>query len=283
MIRVYYIAVLSCLFFCLAGCNESEKKNEAPWQHLKITDLAPSHSGNQPGTGLLKTINFNVYIFEIPAENVSTLDDVWQMLYFQPIRFNDYDAFGANSFSAGFGQIPMWNRIADVLQAADGKEAKRVSLLLADGQANDVAIVVLDREQTVFHISGKGSMEGATIGPGELALRIRAEKIAGLRGVCKTDVLPVFTPPRRSTIPLLAARDKSGEFRFTSTGFSLKMSPGDFVFLGPETYIDDQITLGGLFFSKPQGSLFFSALERKLPEHKPAVRVFLLVCTSITD
>jgi hypothetical protein len=61
------------------------------------------------------------------------------------------------------------------------------------------------------------------------------------------------------------------------------MSPGDFVFLGPEKYIEDQTTLGGLFFNKPEGSLFFGATEHKGPEQKPAVRVFLLVCTGIND
>jgi hypothetical protein len=59
------------------------------------------------------------------------------------------------------------------------------------------------------------------------------------------------------------------------------MSPGDFVVLGPEKYLSDQTALGGLFFSNPQGSMFFSKTERKPPQLKPAVRIFLLVCTGI--
>ncbi len=96
-------------------------------------------------------------------------------------------------------------------------------------------------------------------------------------------ILPVFSPPIRSSIPELVYRAKAGEFPFTSVGFGLKMGPGDLVVLGPEKYIDHQITLGGLFFSRPQGSLFFSRTERKPPERKPAVRIFLLLCTSIND
>jgi len=83
------------------------------------------------------------------------------------------------------------------------------------------------------------------------------------------DVQPVFSLPVRSSIPQLAAREKSGEFLFTSAGFKLKMSPGDFVILGPQKYISHQITLGGLSFSRP--------------EPKPVVRVFLFVCTGIID
>jgi hypothetical protein len=280
MIRVFQIAVLVSVAFWLTGCNGS-KQNEPIWEHVKITDLAPFPSGKQPGSSLLKTINFNVYIFEIPAENISTLDDAWPMLYVQPLRFNDYDAFCANSFLAGFGQIPIWNRVAELLRAADGIQGNTISLLLPDGQSNDIAVAGLAQEQTVFYISKKGSMEGATLGPGQFGLRIKAEKIPGSRGVCKVSALPVFSPPRRSSIPLLAAREKSWELLFTSVAFSLTMSPGDFVLLGPEKYDSGQITLGSLFFSKPEGSLFFSRLEHKVPELKPAIRLFLLLCTGM--
>ncbi|MBA7657043.1 hypothetical protein ES703_64973 [subsurface metagenome] len=266
MIRFFQIAVFGCLGLLLTGCNAPEK-SEPIWQQVKITDIAPVHNGKQPDSQLLKTINFNVYIFEMPAENISTLNDVWQMLYTKPLRFNDYDAFVANSFSVGFGEVQMWNKIADLLQTAGAKRVKTVSLLLSDGQAETIAIAALGNEQTIFYISTDGSMEGATIGPGILALRIKAEKIPGLRGVCNVDVQPVFSSPIRSSIPQLAAREKLGEFLFNAAGFRLKMSPGNFVFLGPKKYSSDQITLGSLFFSRP-GLM-------------PVVRTFLLVCSRI--
>jgi hypothetical protein len=266
MIRFFQIAVLSCLGLLLTGCNAPEE-SEPIWEQVKITDIAPAHNGKQPDSQLLKTINFNVYIFEMPAENINTLNDVWQMLYTKPLRFNDYDAFVANSFSVGFGEVQMWNKIADLLQAAGGKRAKTVSLLLLDGQASDLAIAALGNEQTIFYISTDGSMEGATIGPGILALRIKAEKIPGLRGVCNVDVQPVFSLPVRSSIPQLAAREKLGEFLFDAAGFRLKMSPGNFVFLGPKKYSSDQITLASLVFSRPGLG--------------PVVRMFLFVCTRI--
>jgi hypothetical protein len=282
MFRIFQIAVLSCLALWLTGCGGPEK-NEPIWEQIKIGDLAPSYSGKQPDGQSLKTINFNVFAFEIPAENISALDDIWRMLYPQPLQYNNYNAFKANSFLVGSGHAQMWSKITDLLLAAGGKGAKRVSLLLPNGRANDLPIARLDNEQTVFYISTGGSMDGVSIGPGMVGLRIKAEKIPGSKGVCQVSALPVFSPPIRGAIPQLLYRAKASEFLFTSAGFGLKMSPGDLVVLGPEKYIDHQITLGSLFFSRPQGSLFFSRTERKPPERKPAVRIFLLLCTGIND
>jgi len=268
MIRLFQIMVFSCAVVLLTSCNAPEK-DEPIWEQVKLGDLAPPADAKHPGGQLLKTININIYIFEMPAENISALNDAWQMLYTKPLKFNNYDAFCANSFLVGFGQIQMWDKIANILYDAGGKKIETVSLLLPDGQTNDFSIARLGKEQSSFYISAAGSMEGTTVGPGKLALRIKVEKIPGSRGVCKVNAQPVFPSPIQSPIPQLAAQAKSAEFLFTSAGFSLKMSPGDFILLGPEKYIDHQITLGSLFFSRPG--------------RKPTVRMFLLVCTRIID
>jgi hypothetical protein len=279
MIRVLHIAVLSSLAFWLTGCNGSEE--EPIWKQVKITDLAPIDNNKQAEVKRLKTLNFRLYIFEIPSEDISILEEVWPKLYTQPLRFNDAGAFSGNLFIAGFGQVPMWGIIADLLRSVDGIQAGTVSLLLPDGQSNDVAVAILGSEQTIFYISKNVLMKKVKLGPGQIGMRIQAEKIAGSRGVCKVNVLPVFSPPRRISIPLLASREKSGEFLFTSAGFNLKMSPGDFILFGPEEYDGSQTSLGSLILSKPEGSLFFNELERKAPELKPSVRLFLLVCTGV--
>ncbi len=282
MIRLFQIVVFSCACFLLTSCGAREK-TEPIWQHIKIGDIAPSHRTKRPAGRLLKTINLSVYTFEIPAENITALAEVWKILYTKPLRFNDYNAFKANSFSVGFGRTQTWNEIRNLLTAAGAGKAKTVSLLLLDGQANELAVARVHNEQTIFYISTDTAMEGATIGPGKLALRIKAEKIPGSRGVSNVNVQPVFSPPVTSVIPQLAAREKAANFPFDPVGFQLKMSPGDFVLLAPEKYVSHQITLSSLFFSKPQGRLFFSKTERKPPERKPAVRIFLIVCTGIID
>lgn len=175
----------------------------------------------------------------------------------------------------------MWNRIENMLRAADGQKIVTVSLLLSDSRHNDLIVTGLDTEQTISYTAVNGSKEAATVGPGIIALRMNAEKIAGSRDVCTLIAYPVFSLPAASAVPQLSARARRREFRFPSAAFGLKMGPGDFVVLGPKEYVSEKTTLGGVFFSKPEGSLFFSATERKPPELKPAVRIFMLLCTKI--
>lgn len=268
MIRIFQIIVFSGTITLLTGCN-AHQKDVPIWEQVKIGNLAPAHNAERPAARRLKTINFNVYIFDLPAENVGALEAVWQSLHTKPLQFNDYEAFGANSFSAGFGQLPIWNEIADLLRAAGAKKAETITLLLSDGRADNIAIAGLAGEQTIFYISTAGSMEGVTVEPGALALRIKAEKIPSERGVCNVHIVPVSSPLIKTPFLQPNADAKSGEFHFTSAGFRLKISPGEFFLLGPQKYISNQITLGGLLFSKPG--------------RKPAVRIFLFICTGIND
>ena len=195
------------------------------------------------------------------------------------MQLKDYEAFNANSFLVRFGQVDLWRQTNNLLLGAEGRNIAKVSLLLADGQAQTITITGLDRPQSIYYTSVNGSTEGANVGPGFFGLRINADKIPGSRGVCNLVAYPVFSPPMQGAIPQLKTVGKLREFPFTCAAFGLKMSPGDFVFLAPKEYISDQTALGGLFFSNPQGGLFFS--KTKSPEYKPAVRIFLLVCTGI--
>ncbi len=260
--------IFSCTAVLLTSCKAPEREKPI-WEQVKLSDLATYSDASHSTGQLLKTIYLDINIFEMPAEDVNVLNYVQRMLYTKPLQFNDYDAFKANSFSVRFGQIQMWNTIANVLRDAGCKHIETVSLLLPDGETSDFTITKLNKEQTVFYTSTAGSLEGVTIGPGKLALRIKVEKIPGERGVCKVTALPVFPSPITSPIPQLAEQAKSNEYFFTSAGFHLKMSPGDFVLFGPDKYISHQITLGSLFFSRPKP--------------KPTIRLFLIICGRVID
>jgi hypothetical protein len=264
--------------FCLSGCAKPEPKLPL-WETVKIGDLTPQEAGKSRQDQLLKMTKLDVHIFEIPADNISQIDKIRKRLFVKPLQLKNYEAFSANSFMVRFGQIEMWRQINDWLLGAEGRNISNVSLMLADGEAQTIAITGLDRPQSVYYTSVNGSTEGANVGPGIFGLRINADKIPGSRGVCNLVAYPVFSPPSESAIPQLKALGKLQEFPFTCAAFGLKMSPGDFVFLAPKEYISDQTALGGLFFSNPRGGLFFS--KTKAPEYKPAVRIFLLVCTGI--
>jgi hypothetical protein len=230
-------------------------------------------------------MNFRIYGLELPADEIGAVKDVFSMLYPQALRYNSEEGFRASSFLAGFGQPPMWGNVIGALQSLRARKLPTVTLLLDDGQADDIMVAGLHRRQTVFYGSAGGSIEGKEVGPGRLVMRIRPRRIAGLRTVCNVYVEPVVTLAVTSSIPQLAARAKAEEFSFTSVGFASKMGPGDFVMIGPAEYKEDRMNLGGLFFSNPEGGVFMARSEDgsylgKL-ERKPAVRVFLLVCTGL--
>jgi len=268
MNRIIQIALFGFVGLVVTGCN-SGGKDEPIWEQTKITDLAPAADAKDATGKWLKTINFNIFIFDIPAENASALDGIWQGPYRKPLRFKDYDAFAANSFAVGFGQLDTWNAIADMLRSAGGERTEKISVLLTDDQPDDIVIGRLGSRQTIFYTPKSGSTEGTTAGPGKIALRVKAQKIPGSRGVCNFDVVPVFSPPISTSIPQLADREKAGEIVFTSCRFRAKMSPGDFILLGPQKYISRQVTLAGLLFSRSR--------------RKPIVRTYLFVCTRIID
>jgi len=270
-----------CLLFsalCLSGCAKPELEQPI-WEKVKIGDLAPRDGGTTRKVELLKMTRLDVHIFEIPADNINEIDKIRKKLFIRPLQLQNFEAFSANSFLVRFGQVDLWRQTNDWLLGVEGRNIVKVSLMLADGEAQTIAITGLDRPQPIYYTAADDSKKGANVGPGIFGLRVNADKIPGSRGVCDLVAYPVFSPTMQGAIPQLKAVGNLREFPFTCAAFGLKMSPGDFVFLAPKEYVSDQTALGGLFFSNPRGGLFFS--KTKSPEYKPAVRIFLLVCTGI--
>ncbi len=267
MSQIFQTMLIGLTIVLLAGCDGANK-NQPIWEQVKITDLALSNGPKPPSRQLLQTIDFTLYVFEVRAEEIVTLTDIWQTLHTSPFKFDDYQALQENLFLVGFGQLQTWDQIRDVLQAAGAKKVQTISLLLADGYADEITIADVDDQQALFYLSN-GSAGAVTIGPGKLVLRVRANKIPGSRGVCSTDIRPVFLSATRNFNANLSAKSRDNEYTFTSLGFRLKMSPGDFILIGPKRYITQQNTLASLFFSSPKP--------------KPFTRIYLFVCLRIED
>jgi len=277
LMPLYSVFCILLFSFLLMGCKS---KPELPiWETVKIGDLAPQDGSKGRQDQLLKMTKLDVHIFEIPADSIKEIDKIRKRLFVRPLKLKDYEAFNSNSFLVRFGQVDMWQQTNNWLLEAQGRNISKVSLMLADGQIQTITIIGLDRPQTIYYTATDGLRKGANVGPGIFGLRVNADKIPGSRGVFNLVAYPVFSPPMQGAIPQLKAVGKLREFPFTCAAFGLKMSPGDFIFLAPKEYISDQTALGGLFFSNPRGGLFFS--KTKAPEYKPAVRIFLLVCTGI--
>jgi hypothetical protein len=268
MSRFFLNIAFGFAIILLTGCGEG-KKEKATWKGINIGELAPAASKGQRGVQLLKTINFKAYILELPAENISALDAVWPMLYTRPVQFNDSYAFKANLFSIGVGQVTVWDKIAEQLNDAGAKVVKTEVLLLTPGEPDDLIFAALMDKKDIYYISGEGSWEGATIGPGTVGLRIKAERISGSRGICEVDVQPVFSLAISEPTWLRDSGEKSSDLLFTAVGFKLKISLGDFILLGPQQSFKDKTTLGGVFFSGAGREATF--------------RTYLLVCADIID
>jgi len=265
MARVLNILFLLAMVGILGGCKEPEQ-TEAVWEGVKITDLRPS-----TGTvtdGKLKTINVDVYIFDMPASNADRLDDIWKMLSTQPVTFNDADAFAANFFSVGFGQVDTWNTIANLLRAGQAEKLEQISLLLFESQAEEVVIHRIKQKGTIFYVPASGSTEQVKVKPGKIALQVKAEAVPGAKGFFQLDAQPAFLVKVRNVLSPLDTLEKADSVFFKSLGFSVKMSPGDFFLLGPKEHRAEQVTLDGLFFSRAKP--------------KKIIRTYLFVCRNMS-
>ncbi len=150
MVRVVIRAVLVLLFVLLAGCKEPEGRSF--WDDVKIIDLNAAESEKVSGERLLRTANFDVHIYEVPAENVGKLDDVWEELYDKGLKFYNYRAFTGNLFRVGMGKRFGWSGVNDLLRDAGGKRMAKIALLLADGECQDVHATGLDRPEEISFV-----------------------------------------------------------------------------------------------------------------------------------
>ena len=263
MNRVALIVFLSCLVTLLTGCAQ----DQPIWETVKVSDVIPRRSTSNQSRSLLKKADFKVYIFDIPAANANVLDRIWPLLSTKPLKLNDGKAFAANQFSVGFGRVRSWNQIADMLRAAGAKKYLTVSMMIPQRLANDLTIAEFNTEQPIFYTAADGSAQGLTANPGALVLRIKADPVPASRGLCHLVAKPIYSPQIRTAIRQMVARAKAGEVPFDFLGFELNMALDDLIFLGPKKFIDNRITLGGMFFRRPDW---------------PMLRTYLIVCTSIS-
>ncbi len=279
------LASILGLVIAVAGCPTAARRQqeERIWEGVKLGELAPPPGDRLPAPQFLGTVNMSVYVMELPADSVDRLDDIWHDLVPGTIRMNSYNAFSNNSFRVKFGRMEIWDRIQELLTEAGGQQAATTSLVVPDNDTTDLPIANLLVARRITFVGNNLSKQVVNVGPGVLTLRLRAEPIPGARGIRKIIAYPVHTLPVAGTIPELQLQARRQEFYFAPAAFALQMSPGDFVVLGPDEYSGERITLGGLFFNNPEGTLFFNPSKRTPPQHKPAVRVYILLCTGITD
>jgi hypothetical protein len=284
MTRSLCVAVLILWLAGGTGCKTAPKEERKIWQQLKIIDLAPTVPQNgRDRPQFLATVQMEVRVFELPGENVDQLDDLWRLLSPKSVKMSSYNAFTDNSFRAKFGRIEAWEKIQKVLTETGTQRIATLSVSVPDNDIRDVPIADLPTGKVIAFVGNDLSSQTVNVGPGSLVLRLRAEPIPWVRGVRKIIAYPTYTLPTASAIPQLRVIARKNEFYFAPAAFAAQMGPGDLVVLGPGHYTGEQLTLGGLFFNNPLGRLFFDPAKPDPPQQKPAARLYVLICRSISD
>lgn len=291
MNRLFFYILLAGVVGCAGGCGQKRARPEgATIEGIKIGDLEPASAMKLP-----RQINFQVYTFEAPAENLPGPRELFLGLIRSPLHFTDDKAFEANGFFAGFGRSEMWGEISARLARAGARNAGTSRLIVFDDKGDDIIFNTLGAEQNVFYTTGEGKLVGTSLGVGQLGWRIKAKPIARLRGACEVELGPVFKSPMSNTIARLLGREEGNEIVFDVAGFELTMSSGDFVLIGPSQYKQDDITLGSLFFTS-RGDFAFPIPKQNekgeeipgrpaytLRKNVPLIRLFLIACTGVGD
>jgi len=266
MVRLLEVLCLAAMVL-LGGCTA--KPQELQLKGVKIGELAPKgprRAGIQPR--ILRTTNIDCLIFELPAENVDSLDGIWRILNPDSVRYNNPDGFAANGLRAAAGEYGVLEKVSGLLKSAEAQKLFTTALLIPDGQAEVISTGRLTRKTTISYIYRRGAIRSAEVGPAICGLQLTAGKFPGTRPMASVQVVPAILASTEGLPPELAAQLKANDLRFYSAGFSVMMKPGDIVLLAPREYTADEVTAAGRFFTRTGP--------------KPAVRVFLFICTSIT-
>jgi hypothetical protein len=259
-VKQIFVIITICIFYCI-GCTPPPSQTPV-WENIKFKDL--KHAKHSPQNALESPLQFNMYIFSLPAGNFAAVKDIWSNLSTKPIQFASQNSFGENGFAAGVGKTVMWEPIAEKLRAADGKNLKTIDLVMFPGNPEYVSLLSVDAEKNIFYRTQDNQINGATLGPGEAMLRLTAITPPDIRGVCKLTIEPMF----KSMIKSLPASSDANDLAFTAAAFSVRMSPEDLILLGPASFSPQDMTLGSIFFSSPKTS---------------TIQLYLIVCAGVSN
>ncbi len=288
MNRWFFYIFFGAAGVLIGGCREPEQNGtEALLDGIKIGDLRPTTSRSLP-----PEVHFMIFTFEMPAENFSLIEDIYERIQIKPLRFVNQDAFVANGFSAGFGRREMWNKISGRLELAKARKAATNTLMIFDEEGNEIAVAMVGPERTVFYTDVDGSVKGVSLIDGRFALGIKARPIAGIRGLAEVKIEPMFRPNVDNTIRQLVGRQKDERVVFESMSLNLKMGNSDFVLLGPRRYEPGEMTLGNMFFVFRGDFILPEPSEEKkgevtitrsvtLKKDIALIRLYLIVCTRV--
>ncbi|MDH7600440.1 MAG: hypothetical protein QHH07_12550, partial [Sedimentisphaerales bacterium] len=255
----------------LGGCAKEPQQPLAG--QLKITDLAPRDPNG--GLTILDTTNLDVYVFHVQADRLADLRGLWDGLNIRPIRFANYTVFRANAFRVAQATVQRWDWILGSLAEAQARLANITTVWLDGDQPHDMKVWALPKAVRVTYTSQQGSQETAMVGPGVLALRLKAEAMGSRGAIRQLVAYPVSTPGVVGHVDRLVEFARRMEVPFMGAAFTVPIREGDIVVLGPEEYCGDQSTLGGLFFRELQPATVVEPGPANVVQKAQVVRVYV--------
>lgn len=256
--------IIAIVWLCLLcfGCQPPPAQ-EPVWENVKFSELRSPHK-TKDGQNPESMLQFKVYTFLVPADNLAGIKEIWTNLLTKQMHFNNPELFEQNGFVAGFGQAESWKNVAKKLRAAESKNLKTIDLIIPDNNTDHIFLLENEAEKNIFYKAQGNQVSGVTLGKGELALRVTASTIPDMRGVCRVTVEPSFHDTTKHNL----MPGKPEEIIFNTASLNAKMTPGDFILLGPANYTEQDMTLAGVFFSVPD---------------KSAVQLYLIMCAGVNN
>ncbi|MCP4456174.1 MAG: hypothetical protein GY809_32350, partial [Planctomycetes bacterium] len=180
------------------------------------------------------------------------------------------------------GQVKNGAWIATQLRQANAQKVQNVSLLLADGQENDVPIKPIPAPQKLTFTAMNNSAQTIALNPGILCLRFHVDRNPTNPFITELVAYPFLKVPTSETVEALTRKIQSQQISFLCAAFTTHLAPGDIIVLGPQDYYGDNSTLGGLFFGNPSGRLFTPLSRKEPPKMEPSVKILVILCTNVS-
>ncbi len=231
----------------LLGCEEHAK--EPPiWEQVKITDIEPAQSVRN--ARLTEAVDFELVTYEISESQIEKLNELFAMLHPDIFDFENENAFQKNSFRIGLGELRMWNKIRDILVAAQAEKTFQTTMILEADQPGELFIQPVPRRRNIYYFDQTGRMNDGYLGPGKIILKVAVEDIPEKPGTCRLTLVPQFVSSIESLIPKRPDLNKYRNHSFDACAFRVDMAEQYFILMTSELPMVNTRTLNELLFTR---------------------------------
>ncbi len=236
----------------IIGCAGAQKSKPDPVsvEGLTIEDIKPRLSAKS-----VKTVYMQLNIYEIARADFTKLDNIYEELMTEPLRFMNKQSFDKNGFKAGYGNFAMLNSLLEKLEQVGAHRRANNMLIFFDARGDDITARRITEPRTVFYTDKSGAFRGSDLEFGKLVFHIKAKPSEQVRGLAEVKIVPAYKPGSDGGI-INPARAETGQVIFPSMATALNMGVGDFMLIGPQA-VSDELNLSNLFFTSQEMDIVY--------------------------